>query len=81
MISKEFHASNQKMAIKKARAIIKIVHKRYSHMTDYNLYAELRVVKPIWEISFIDGQDARPAITAEPACPAVPAHFEEKTFP
>jgi hypothetical protein len=77
-INEEFEAPNEIVALKKAKTIIREYHKTYGHRTDYGLEAELRIVKPIWKIIFHDDKPAQSAILAQPACSAIPAHFEEK---
>lgn len=66
------------MAIEKAREILRGVHKKYSHFTDYALAAGLRVIKEIWETHFEDDQPAIPAVPARKEKPPTPAHFAEK---
>jgi hypothetical protein len=68
------------VAIEKARGIVETLHKKYSHLTDYGLSAELAVVKKIWRTHFEDDQAARAAQQAKKAKAAIPAHFEEKLF-
>jgi len=74
-INRTFHAFSKKEAIRKARAIIREYHKARSHLIDYELSAELHIVKPIWRIEFLTDQSALPAV---PARKARQAHFEEK---
>lgn len=74
-IDEVFDAKNDSAAVEKARKKIQKYHDEFSHMTDYGLNAELRVVRPIWSINFEDEQLARLAVSAHQA---VPAHFKEK---
>ena len=76
-IHEEFDAPNEKAAIEKAKEIVQKYHEEHSHLTDYGLQATLQVVKPIWETSFYDEEEA---VAAQPARPAVKAHFEEKAL-
>lgn len=77
-INEEFDAPSEEVAIEKAKAIVRERHKACSHLTDYGLNAELRVIKPVWETHFRDDEPARRPVPAQPARPAVAAHFEEK---
>lgn len=79
-ISEEFEAPSEDVAIEKAKAIVQERHKARFHLTDYGLNAELRVIRPVWKTRFRDDEPAHAAVTAKPARPAVPAHFEEETI-
>ena len=80
-INERFNARNEEEGIKKAKVMIEKLHKKNSHLTDYRLFAELHIIKPIWKTFFIDNEPAQPAIKARPARQAVAAHFEEKRLP
>ena len=58
----EIRALNRESAVDKAKKLIQNYHKKYCHLTDYGLHAEL--LKPIWKTQFEEEILAHSAIPA-----------------
>lgn len=74
-ICESIDAPTAQLAIEQAKVIVADLHKGHSHLTDYGLVAQLRMVKSVWTSRFQRAQTARQAVLASPS---IPEHFEEQ---